>query len=98
MHVAENGLAALDAMAKRVYDVVCIDKQMPVMDGPTAVEQMRARGYRGVIIGVTGSLLEEEIAHFLTSGAAAIIEKPVDLRKLQAKVRELLLDPSSHIA
>ena len=33
---------------------------MPVMDGPTSIQLIRAEGSRGLIIGVTGNVLEED--------------------------------------
>ena len=90
--VAENGAVALSKLAARPvgFDVVCIDREMPVMDGLTAAAAIRRHGYRCVLIGVTGALLSEEVATFLAAGAEAVVEKPVDLCKLQVTMRSLL--------
>ena len=47
---------------------------------------MRAAGFRGVIVGVTGALLPEEVDSFFTSGADVVIAKPVDLKLLQRDI------------
>jgi CheY-like chemotaxis protein len=59
-----DGRAALDALAsdtiavagtaKRPFDVIVLDNQMPRMSGAATSREMRARGYRGIIVGITG--------------------------------------------
>ncbi|MBF0134861.1 MAG: response regulator [Magnetococcus sp. DMHC-1] len=39
--VADNGLACLDALSRAVYDLILMDLSMPVMDGWTAIRQIR---------------------------------------------------------
>jgi len=55
---AENGYEALElVMAQQQdtpYDLIVLDNQMPKMDGTTAAAKMRAIGFRGTIIGMTG--------------------------------------------
>ena len=36
------------------FDMVFLDCEMPVMDGPTTVRELRAMGFTGPIIGMTG--------------------------------------------
>eukprot|EP01034_Spumella_vulgaris_P046208 gene46208-57623_t len=46
-----------------------MDYYMPVMSGPEAIRQIRALGYQGVILAVTGSSSSQETNEMLTSGA-----------------------------
>lgn len=62
----------------RPFHIVLSDFQMPVMDGPTSVRAMRAAGYDGTIIGVTGNGLVEDQQLFLRSGVNKILLKPVE--------------------
>ena len=64
------------------YKAVLMDHQMPNMDGPTAAKEMRALGYKGLIIGITGDSLEADMDFFLSQGANLVLSKPVDMRKL----------------
>ena len=41
VELAENGLVALERMKENGYDVVLMDLNMPIMDGYTAVQEMR---------------------------------------------------------
>jgi CheY-like chemotaxis protein len=43
------------------YDLVMLDKQMPVMDGLKTCENLRSMGYKGIIVGVTGSCMPSEV-------------------------------------
>jgi CheY-like chemotaxis protein len=55
---------------------------MPVMDGPTATKEIRDLGYRGLIIGVTGNVLPEDKAFYISKGADAVLTKPLDVAQL----------------
>ena len=80
---AEDGQEAVDMVLASLdtdhsIQVVLMDNHMPRMDGPTASKLLRERGYTGVIIGVTGNTLPEDIEHFMSHGADKVLPKPVD--------------------
>ena len=50
---------------------------MPNMMGPEAVEKIRALGYTGPILGVTGNTLPEQVADFVSHGVDEVLAKPV---------------------
>ena len=91
---AENGQQAVDlvkdAMESGVhYDIITMDYQMPVMDGVTATSTMRAIGYTGRIIGITGNAMQEDLNSFISSGADVVLTKPLSV----AKIDEYLTTP-----
>ena len=55
---------------------------MPRMDGPTAVERLRALGYDGLIIGLTGNGMEEDLQYFRNKGVDFVIIKPMKIQDL----------------
>ncbi len=57
---------------------------MPEMNGCDAIIEIRKIGYHGPIIGVSGNVMDDDKQIFLNSGASAVIEKPVDITKLDA--------------
>ena len=85
---ASDGLEALSRIreslrnALPLYDVIIMDYVMPNTDGPTATREIRALGYSGIIIGVSGNALAEDVDLFLSSGANKVLPKPVQMEDL----------------
>lgn len=67
----------------QVYDTILLDYEMPVMNGPTAATRIRALGYGGFIVGITGNLLPEDVQHFRSCGADAVLPKPFTIANLE---------------
>jgi CheY-like chemotaxis protein len=90
---ARDGVEAVEAVEREglgAYDVICTDKSMPRMDGDDAVRRIRALGYRGAIVGITGNALPEDQAAFRDAGADSVVAKPVSVDAIAAEVRRLL--------
>lgn len=49
------------------------------MNGIEATRQLRAGGYQGIILGVTGDTSNQQVASFMANGADQVIEKPLKL-------------------
>ena len=84
---AANGLEAVNQMRAAfdegsIFDLVLMDYQMPVMDGPSAARAMREMGYEGPIIGVTGNVLAKDVATFVSKGADSVLSKPLHFNAL----------------
>lgn len=75
------------------YDVVMMDFVMPKMNGPEATRQMRALGYTGLIVGVTGNSLQADIDFFMESGADEVFIKPLNVEKFVNYLKEKLNMP-----
>jgi len=75
---ASNGEKALDAFSSKRFDIIFMDVQMPVMDGITATERMRASG-REVppIIALSGNVLERDGSGRLKVPMDDLLVKPV---------------------
>ena len=91
---ADDGSTALDLMrseteAGRAIDFVLMDYVMIRMDGPEAVQRMRADlGYKGVVIGITGNALPEDMDKFRNHGANVVLTKPLTNEKLMDSMRQ----------
>ena len=79
-HHSPLEFTALSGSAPR-YDVVLMDYQMPNMDGPTAIRQIREMGYSGLIFGVTGNALPSDMQEMISAGANDVLVKPFDMDK-----------------
>jgi CheY-like chemotaxis protein len=92
---AENGRLAIDALlaeravGRREVDFVCLDANMPVMSGYEAAAALRSEhGYAGLIIGVTGNAMAEDMARFRACGCDVVLSKPVDFDAIMSLVLE----------
>jgi signal transduction histidine kinase/CheY-like chemotaxis protein len=70
------------------FELVIIDKHMPNLSGPEAVTQLRAIGFRGIIIGLTGDANQVEIEKFLDTGADEVLIKPVSYEDMEKCLRK----------
>ncbi len=85
VHVAGDGAQAIDAYQSGVFDIILMDVQMPVMDGPEATRRIRAmegEGARIPIIAMTANVLSEQVGAYLAAGMDAHLGKPIDSTKL----------------
>ena len=85
---AINGKEAVELALKAMdddqpYQSILMDYEMPVMDGPSAAQELRRKGCDSFIIGVTGNLLLEDVEYFKHCGANGVVGKPVNLLDLQ---------------
>ena len=83
---AENGTAALDALAKSPPALVLLDLNLPDIDGDEVFRRARADGYEGPIVLISADMRAQQIAGSL---GAAFLEKPFDPLDLFALVAEL---------
>lgn len=91
----ENGREAVCAFTEGAVDVVLMDVQMPVMDGLSAVREIRRleteRGAgRAPIIMLTANAGEEHVAASRSAGADLHIEKPITAAALFSALNEVL--------
>jgi PAS domain S-box-containing protein len=89
VEIAEDGRQAVEATARRRFDAVLMDCQMPVMDGFEATRLIRD-GEQGAtrvpIIALTSSSMREDREEALAAGMAAFLAKPVTAEALTATV------------
>ena len=91
-----NGCEAIEAVKRGHYDVVLMDMQMPVMDGPTAATEIRnlsCAGRHVPIIAVTANVLGQHRMACFASGMNEVLSKPLDSAQLLATIAELTAEP-----
>ena len=81
--IANNGEEGLHQALSGGYDLIFMDMQMPVMDGPTAAMALRAQaGHHPPIIAMTANALAEDRHTCLAAGMNDFLPKPVRLQDM----------------
>ena len=86
-----NGEEALKAMKSQRYDLVLMDCEMPVLDGFSATEQLRAwevsnQRVRTPVVALTAHILAEHKDRARQAGMDGHMAKPVELSQLRELV------------
>jgi CheY-like chemotaxis protein len=92
---AENGEVAVARALSASWDLIFLDVVMPVMDGPTALREIRARGSTAPVVLVTSVSTAAVVASAVKLGGVSYISKPFTPEQICAvATRVLKLDPA----
>ncbi|KAF5749282.1 two-component response regulator ARR22 [Tripterygium wilfordii] len=90
VQVALNGQQAVELhRLGSSFDIVLIDMEMPVMNGPDATKELRKMGVDCLIVGVTSHALSFEKEAFIEAGVNFCFAKPLNVQKLGCILQEL---------
>jgi DNA-binding response OmpR family regulator len=87
--VAFDGREALERTSLVTYDVVVLDRDLPVVHGDEVCRSLVADGYPGAVLMLTAAGTLEDRVRGLGIGADDYLCKPVHLAELVARVRAL---------
>ncbi|MDX2221254.1 MAG: PAS domain-containing protein [Rhodospirillaceae bacterium] len=88
----DQGVAAVTEAQYSRFDLVLMDMQMPIMDGPAAVRSIRSDDSlcsRVPIIALTADAIVEHHREYMAAGADAVITKPIDWALLAVEMVRL---------
>ncbi len=83
--MVENGQEAIESLGRRIYDVVLMDIQMPVMDGLEATKHIRqsfSKHRQPAIIALTADVMQQGKEEYLAAGMTDVLYKPVQTKAL----------------
>ncbi len=89
--LAHDGKQALDQVAAEKPDIVLLDMNLPVMDGWTVVQTLRAQANRVPVIALTAHAMASDRARAMAAGCDDYHAKPVEFDKLLGQIDENLL-------
>ena len=84
-----DGKAALDLAQKGAYACMVFDVMMPLMDGVTALKELRAAGDMTPVLLLTAKAEVEDRIEGLDAGADDYLPKPFAMGELLARLRSL---------
>ncbi len=91
----ENGQEALEAWQQSSFDVILMDMQMPVMDGLTAMREIRTIEAKKLmpripIVALTANAMGHQIQEQVNAGADSHAAKPIQLPALIAAIEDAI--------
>ena len=87
--VVGDGLSAVEKAAGTSYDCMVLDIMMPVMDGLTAVREIRSTGNLTPVIMLTAKTEVDDRVGGLDAGADDYMTKPFAMKELLARIRSM---------
>jgi len=92
VRAAASGAECLAELASELPDVVLLDVMMPVMDGPTTLDAIRANAdARAVpVVFLTAGVVDANLDRLRVLPVAGVLRKPFDPLSLPAELAQLL--------
>ncbi|KAJ4842206.1 hypothetical protein Tsubulata_005853 [Turnera subulata] len=83
VQVANDGKEAIELHRSGAsFELILMDMEMPIMNGPEATRELRATGVNSPIIGITSCTSEPAIRVFMEAGLNDCVEKPLTIEKI----------------
>ena len=88
--VVDNGQKAVESVSQKMYDIIFMDLQMPIMDGLTATKHIRQMSQRQPwIIGISANSFSESQKSALAVGMNEYLTKPLHSEGLIAAIKRI---------
>ena len=89
---AVNGQEAVDKVKESRFDIIFMDIQMPIMDGYTAIREIRRLESAATteIIALTASAMQDDVERALGAGSTGFMAKPFERSHLLLCIAEHL--------
>lgn len=100
--VARNGKEAVDLADGPVdFDLICMDVNMPVMDGLAAASSIRELEHANAetpILAMTGLATDQDRRKCLAAGMEDVLTKPIDIHSLRTRIDSLRAPETETVA
>lgn len=85
-----DGNAGLESLAKQTYDVIILDRMLPVMSGDEFLKRLRSSGSICPVIMLTARGTVEDRLEGFDLGADDYLVKPFAMAELQARIQAIV--------
>ena len=90
-----DGRAAIEAWEREPWDLILMDVQMPLVDGPTATMEIRTREMvsgraRTPIVALTANAMDDQVVKYRAAGMDGFVAKPIAASRLFAALQAAL--------
>ncbi len=91
LEICSSGQEALDKAEGFAPDLLLLDVMMPVMDGPTTLQELRKREATASVpaIFMTAKVQPDEVRQYKELGALDVIAKPFDPMALAQEIQKI---------
>ncbi|HEY3799561.1 MAG TPA: ATP-binding protein [Caulobacteraceae bacterium] len=101
--IVDDGKAAIAAWETGEWDLILMDVQMPVMDGPTAARLIREREARTgrprtPILALTANVMSHQVAEYVAAGMDGFVGKPIEVAALFGAIETALTPAEPELA
>lgn len=90
-----DGLAAMELLMAKRFDVILCDINLPLISGPGILEEMMEKKIDTPVIFVSGALEPGIVKKVNDLGAFAVLEKPFPFRELIRLINEAIKKKSA---
>ncbi len=87
---AANGQDLLDKVARKTPDVILLDLQMPILDGPATADLLREHYPRVKVIVLTMHDEDRMVLHLLEKGVSGYLLKDADPDEVEKAIRKVM--------
>ena len=89
VHLAYDGIHALEAIKKESFDVIVSDVMMPNLDGYSLAKKLRNEGCNTPILFITALSATEDVVKGFETGGNDFLKKPFAIDELIVRVKAL---------
>lgn len=89
VHLAYDGLQALDAVGNESFDVIVSDIMMPGLDGFSLAKRLRSDGCNTPILFLTARSATEDVVKGFETGGNDFLRKPFAMDELIVRIKAL---------
>lgn len=89
VHLAYDGIQALDMVRKETFDVIVSDIMMPNLDGYSLAKKLRNEGYNTPILFLTARSATEDVVKGFETGGNDYLKKPFAIDELIIRIKAL---------